>query len=138
MRKRILILLILISPCLSFNKDSSKNIFISNQMPFLVPNGFFLKNYSEHLDPFDRIPTMYFGLPDTCELEIKIKSAVTNALVAYFKKDSFTPGYYKVDWNGKNLDNEYLEDGIYNFELSAKSKKGILNSNFVASSKLFF
>jgi len=138
MRKRILILLLLISPCLSFNNDSKKNLFIEDQMPFLEPNGFFLKNYSKYVNPFDGILEMYFGLPDTCELEIKIKHDVNNTLVAYLKKDSFPSGYYKVRWNGKDLDNEFAEDGVYIFELKAISKIGSLNSNFVASSILFY
>jgi hypothetical protein len=84
-----------------------------------TPETFLLKqNYP---NPFNPSTTIEFSIPEESFVDLKVYD-ILGSEVAALVSDTYTPGSYRIDFNGENL-----ASGIYLAKINATAKKSNLN-----------
>ncbi|MCB9258108.1 MAG: PQQ-binding-like beta-propeller repeat protein [Ignavibacteriales bacterium] len=87
--------------------------------------------FQNYPNPFNPATKIKFQLAETSKLELNIFN-IAGEKVKLLNNDIKNAGYYSIDWNGLNDQNEEVSSGIYIFQMKAISK----SSNFQKSIKM--
>ena len=65
-----------------------------------------------------------FNLSDSCQLKCVIKSSPNEIVKELIANRKFSTGKYRIRWDGKNDNKEYVSDGIYRVYFTAINSNG--------------
>jgi hypothetical protein len=82
-----------------------------------IPKGFSLsQNYP---NPFNPTTTIKFGLPKASPVTLEIYNILGERVRTLLKAENFEPGYWTVNWDGKDNAGFSLPSGIYFYRIVA-------------------
>lgn len=88
---------------------------------FFEPTEFeLLQNYP---NPFNPTTTIQYNLPENTEVTIRIFNAA-GQVIRTLSQGEQQPGVYKLDWDGKNDQGNWVASGIYYYQIQAADFKG--------------
>ncbi len=138
MKRIFLLFLFLLIINSNLYTQSNRTIFVTRLLTEKSPNGYFLEGVK--INPFSPVTYTFFGIADTCFLEIEIKNKNSKKIIDNKRFYRFIPGYYKIEWETKNTIENELEEGIYILKIIAKYEdlKMNIESSFEASTTILF
>ncbi len=87
----------------------------------VVPADFYLnQNYP---NPFNPSTVIEFGVKSLADIKLNIYN-VLGQKVAVLANEAFQPGRYRVNWDGRNVNNQAVGSGVYIYHLEVRSKMG--------------
>ena len=106
----------------------------SNEIPISdVPTAFVLsQNYP---NPFNPTTQIEYQLPRQVHVEISIYDILGRYVATLVNKEQDV-GYYRIEWNGKNTEQQPVSSGIYFYKLYAVNPASVSGNNFVTVKKL--
>lgn len=94
-------------------------------------------------NPLGASTIMRFCVPDTVYAKLAVFSAHKDGTinlgdtVSVIYEGLIIPSWYKVSWDGKNLNNLKLQSGIFYISLSCWSKKLSISKSFSGYTRIF-
>ncbi len=102
--------------------DTFNNDLTDTLVTHSIPAQFVFQD--PHPNPFDTSTKFHISVPIECYLTLVVQNPIGDILKV-IAAQNVEPGYYYVDWDGKNDNNEYVEKGLYFLTLEVKSKSYI-------------
>lgn len=117
-------------PLYFMNFDSAKMVFryiLANKFnePLIIsdntkiPDDIFLNQ--AYPNPFNTQTTIKYGIKEKSSVNLKIYNLLGQEVITLVDKEQ-NPGFYEVQWDGKNSKNNLLASGIYIYRLSNGEK----------------
>ena len=114
----IFIILFILSHCVNAQQENFANYSIDYCFKG-KPNGYYLSE--TNINPYSPALKFYFCIADTSDIEFKIFDSKDETKIVLFGKHTLFPGFYVINWNGKDNNNNTLLTGQYILEMSAYS-----------------
>jgi photosystem II stability/assembly factor-like uncharacterized protein len=109
-----------------FNTESITNIYEHDTN---IPDKFFLgQNYP---NPFNPTTVIQYQLPTPSEVTITLYNLLGQKIKVLFQGEK-EAGYFNTFWDGKNNNGELSSNGIYLYQIEARSK----NQDFIQTKKM--
>jgi len=86
------------------------------------PPGFDTKLYNNCPNPFTNETSINFFLRTTCSISIWIEDMYGDDIKNFLNNEIREHGYYVISWNGKNGDNQNIQNGLYKMMLYAEDE----------------
>jgi|GEM_PF-2194655 len=86
-----------------------------------VPASFVLEN--NYPNPFNPSTTILYGIASQSHVTVKVYS-VLGQEIATLVNDMQSPSYYRVQWNGKDLNGNMVSSGVYFYRIVAEPADG--------------
>jgi hypothetical protein len=86
-----------------------------------IPATFMLEN--NYPNPFNPSTTILYGIAQQSQVTVKVYSVLGQEM-ATLVNDIQSPSYYRVVWNGKDLNGKSASSGVYFFRIIANPVDG--------------
>jgi|WetSurSiteA1Bulk_404760.scaffolds.fasta_scaffold118608_2 hypothetical protein len=110
------IIIFLLTHCLNAQLENSANYSIDYCFK-VKPNGYYL--YETNINPYSPTLKFYFCIADTSDVEFKIFDSEDETKMVLFGRHNLFPGFYILDWNGKENNKNTLLTGKFILEIMA-------------------
>jgi len=107
--------------------DGYESVQIDSKL--LIPESFAI--YQNYPNPFNPVTIIKYQIPIHSKVSVYIYD-IQGRLVSELISKEHNPGYYSVNWNGKNRFDQMLSSGVYFYQIRAQSE----NKSFLKTKKM--